>query len=235
MSKPGILYLVPVTLGDTALSKVLPVETISILQELQIFITENAKTARQFMKAAGMSHPFSDIKVMEIDKHSNHIDFNFYFKDLRSGFNTGLLSEAGMPGIADPGAAFVRQAHRENIKVVPLTGPSSIFLALAASGMNGQGFAFHGYLPREKNDRISKISQLEKAASKFNQTQIFIETPYRNKQVFEDLLSTCSGSTLLCVASEITTEKEFIKTKPISDWKTSKPDLDKKPTVFLML
>lgn len=235
MSKPGILYLVPVTLGDTPLSKVLPVETISILQELQIFIAENAKTARQFMKAAGMNHPFSDINVMEIDKHTRHIDFDYYFSELRSGFNTGLMSEAGMPGIADPGAAFVKQAHKENIRVVPLTGPSSIFLALAASGLNGQGFAFHGYLPKEKDQRISKISQLEKAASKFNQTQIFIETPYRNKQVFDDLLSTCSGSTLLCIASEISTENELIKTKPVSEWKNTKVDLDKKPTVFLLL
>jgi 16S rRNA (cytidine1402-2'-O)-methyltransferase len=235
MIKPGILYLVPVTLGDTSLSKVLPVETISILQELQVFIVENAKTARQFMKAAGMSHPFSEIEVKEIDKHSTTIDFNEYFSELRSGFNVGLMSEAGMPGIADPGAAFVKQAHKENIKVVPLTGPSSIFLALAASGLNGQGFAFHGYLPKDKTERIQKISLLEKNASRLNQTQIFIEAPYRNKQLFDDLLNTCSGSTQLCIASEITLEKEYIKTKTITDWKSSKLDLDKKPVVFLLL
>jgi 16S rRNA (cytidine1402-2'-O)-methyltransferase len=235
MSKPGILFLVPVTLGDTTLQKVLPVDTISVLQELQVFIAENAKTARQFMKSAGMSRPFSEITVMEIDKHANKIDFDFYFRDLRSGFNTGLMSEAGMPGIADPGAAFVQQAHKENIKVIPLTGPSSIFLALAASGLNGQSFTFNGYLPKEKDQRIAKISLMEKSAKKFNQTQIFIETPYRNKQIFDDLLSTCSGSTLLCIASEISTDTEMIKTKTISEWKNTKVDLDKKPIVFLFL
>ena len=233
--KKGILYLIPVPLGDSSLPDVLPAKTIEITRELKWFIAENAKTARQFLKQFNMAVPLQEITVNEIDKHSNEIDFALLFEGLRTGKDTGLLSEAGMPAVADPGSKFVLQAHKEGIKVVPLVGPSSILLAIAASGLNGQSFIFHGYLPKEKDQRIEKIRSLDANARKLKQTQIFIETPYRNQAIIEDLLSNCSPGSLLCVASEISLPSEFIQTKSIAEWKKSKMDFNKKPVVFLIL
>lgn len=232
--KPGILYLVPVLLGETGVTDVLPAKTIQTAARLKCFIAENAKSARQFLKQLPSDFSLQEIDVLELDKHSEKPDFNFYFEKLRSGTDTGLVSEAGMPGIADPGAAFALQAHKEGIRVIPLTGPSSVFLALAASGMNGQGFTFHGYLPKEKADRSSFIKQIEKNASRFNQTQIFIETPYRNQGMFSELLQTCNPGTLLCIATDISLPTEFIATHTISEWRKKTADLNKRPTVFLL-
>jgi len=232
---PGTLYLVPVLLGSTDASAVLPEHTIRIAGALSCYIAENAKSARFFLKQIPLSRTLQEIEVLEMDKHSGKIDFNFYFERLRSGTDTGLVSEAGMPGIADPGSAFVMQAHKEGIKVVPLTGPSSLLLALAASGMNGQGFIFHGYLPKEKEDRSAKIKSLEKNAAHFRQTQIFIETPYRNQVLLTDLLQNCNPGTLLCIAADISLPTEFIHTTSISDWRKKTVDLNKRPTVFMIL
>lgn len=235
MSSSGILYLVPVLLGDVPVHDVLAEKTCRVAAGIKCFIAENAKSARGFLKHLPSDYPLQEIEILEIDKHSKVIDFDFYFERLRAGVDTGVVSEAGMPGIADPGSAFVMQAHREGIKVIPLTGPSSIFLALAGSGMNGQGFIFHGYLPKEKEERHAKIKQLEKQAERFRQTQIFIETPYRNQPLLNDLLSLCNPSTMLCIAADITLPGEFIKTMPVSAWKKYNVDLNKKPAVFLLL
>lgn len=235
VGKTGILYLVPVTLGDYDPAQVIPDPVLSIARNLDCFIAENAKSARAFIKSINHSKPLQDVKVLEMDKHAVKADFDYYFQDLRKGINTGLVSEAGIPSIADPGSPFVLQAHREKIKVVPLSGPSSILLALAASGLNGQQFVFHGYLPKDKTERLEKIRSMETQARKYKQTQIFMETPYRNHQMLEDLLSACQGSTLLCLASDITAPDESISTKTIADWKKEKVDPGRKPTVFLMM
>jgi 16S rRNA (cytidine1402-2'-O)-methyltransferase len=235
-TQPGILYLIPVLLGDDSeVTDVLPAKTIEITSGLSHFISENAKSARQFLKKLPLTRPLQEIAISEIDKHSDMIDFDHHFAALRSGENTGLLSEAGMPAVADPGSLFVIRAHKEGIKVVPLTGPSSILLALAASGLNGQSFVFHGYLSKEKQHRKDQIKLLEKNARSLNQTQIFIETPYRNQPLFDDIIANCSGSTMLCLATEVSNAGEKILTKSISDWKQLKPDINKKPTVFLIL
>lgn len=233
--KAGILYLVPVTLGDYDPALVIPEPVLAVTRSLDCFIAENAKSARAFIKSINHSKPLQEIRVMEMDKHADKIDFNFYFEDLRKGINTGLVSEAGIPSIADPGSPYVLQAHRENIKVVPLSGPSSILLALAASGLSGQHFVFHGYLPKEKNERSEKIRSMEAQSRKQKQTQIFMETPYRNQQMLDDLLSVCQGSTLLCLASDVTAPGETIITKTIADWKKEKVDPGRKPTVFLLM
>ncbi|MBL0342074.1 MAG: SAM-dependent methyltransferase [Bacteroidetes bacterium] len=231
----GVLYLIPVLLGDSEVNDVLPAKTIEITSRLKNFISENAKSARYFLKKLNLANPLQEIAITEIDKHNDQIDFNFHFEALRRGEDTGLLSEAGMPAVADPGSKFVLRAHNEGIKVVPLSGPSSILLSLAASGLNGQSFVFHGYLSKDKEQRKEQIRLLEKNAKSLKQTQIFIETPYRNQVLLDDIIQTCSGSTQLCVASEVSLSTEQILTKTISDWKTIAIDLNKKPTVFLIL
>lgn len=232
--KKGTLYLIPVPLGDIGPVEVIPEATLIVTRRISSFIAENARSARRFLKAAGTSHPLQEINVMEIDKHQSRIDFDYYFSDLRSGLDTGLVSEAGIPAVADPGSAFVQQAHRESIRVVPLTGPSSILLALAASGLNGQSFVFHGYLPKESEARKAKIRAMELQAKKGQETQIFIETPYRNTALLNDLLQTCSDTTLICLATDITFPSEEILTQQAGDWKKRKINIDKRPTIFLI-
>jgi 16S rRNA (cytidine1402-2'-O)-methyltransferase len=234
-SQPGTLYLIPVLLGPTGVSDVLPEKTLAVTGRISCFIAENAKSARQFLKQVPLNFTMQEIDVIEIDKHTGQIDFDSYFGKLRTGTDTGIMSEAGMPGIADPGSGFVLQAHKEGIRVVPLTGPSSLLLSLAASGLNGQGFTFHGYLPKEKDQLGVKIRQLEKNAAKLRQTQIFIETPYRNQSLFNDLLQQCNSSTLLCIAADITLPTEAIHTMTIGEWRKKTIDLNKRPTVFLLL
>ncbi len=229
------LYLIPITLGESPIAQVLPEYTIQITRNLKYFIAENAKTARQFLKQIEMPVPLQEIQVLEIDKHNDAVDFNYFFDCLRNGNDCGLVSEAGMPAVADPGSKFVLQAHIEGIRVQPLTGPSSILLALAASGLNGQSFIFHGYLPKEKSARIDKLKLLDTNARKLKQTQIFIETPYRNDVLLEDIIQFCSPSTLLCIASEISLTSEFIQTKSIAEWRKNKLSFNKKPVVFLLL
>lgn len=233
--KTGTLYLIPVTLGESAIDFVIPPEVKKIIHSLDEFIVENEKSARQFLKACSTPVPQSQFLFHVIEKHNPVQENKLFFQSLLQGKNIGLMSEAGVPAVADPGAAIVKMAHEQKIKVVPLTGPSSILLALMASGLNGQQFCFHGYLPIEKQERMATIKKIEKESAQKNQTQLFIETPYRNNQLLADLVNSCAGSTLLCVATDISLITEKITTQRISDWKKSSVDLHKKPTVFLLL
>lgn len=231
----GILYLIPVPLAEKVSAKSFTpflVETINTIQE---YIVENGKTARHFLKEAGLKTPQSELLIHDYGKHNREGSLKEFFQGLESGKDVGLMSEAGCPGIADPGAEIVAEAHRRNIKVVPLVGPSSILLALMASGFNGQSFTFHGYLPINKTERSKKIKELEAASIKHNQTQLFIETPFRNNQLLEDILKSCNPKTHLCIACNLTAADELVQTKTMEDWNKQIPDLHKRPTIFLLL
>jgi 16S rRNA (cytidine1402-2'-O)-methyltransferase len=235
MSK-GILYLLPVTLGDEAdPAEVLPAPVIAVLHALDEFIVEDEKSARRFLKRAGYPKPLQELKLHSIGKHTREEEMRNYLDSAANGQSIGLLSEAGCPGIADPGANIVAMAHRRNIRVQPMTGPSSILLALMASGLNGQNFAFHGYLPIDKNDRGERIKFLAQQARRFQQTQIFIEAPFRNDQLLADLLRHADGNARLCIACDLTLPTETIRTQSISEWKKNPPSLHKRPAVFLLL
>ena len=234
MTQPGILYLIPTTLGDTAeTADVLPVKINTIINSIDEYIVENEKSARQYLKKMGLQKPLQEIILHPLNQHTAPQEISGYLNGIATGKNIGVLSEAGCPGVADPGAEVVAIAHERNILVVPLVGPSSILLSLMASGFNGQSFTFHGYLPKERSERIKKIKELEKAAQK-KQTQLFIETPYRNMHLLEDLVNCCDSNTRLCIACDITLPTEFIKTKRIAEWKKQLPDINKKPTIFLI-
>ncbi|HSH68041.1 MAG TPA: SAM-dependent methyltransferase, partial [Bacteroidia bacterium] len=186
-----------------------------------------------YLKKAGLQRPLQDIILHPLNQHTPSQEISGYLKALSEGKNIGVISEAGCPGVADPGAEVVAIAHERHIRVIPLVGPSSILLALMASGFNGQSFTFHGYLPKERSERIKKLKELEKATQK-GQTQLFIETPYRNTHLLDDILQTCESTTLLCIACDITLPTEFIKTRRIAEWKKHIPDIHKKPTIFLV-
>ena len=229
----GKLYLIPSALGEQGLASITE-EVKRVVQNIDIFIAEEKKSARRFLRSVGLQLEFSESNMISINKNKpDEVDESLLKKTLE-GKNIGLLSEAGLPCIADPGNYWVKKAHKLGIEVQPLCGPSSIILALIASGFNGQQFRFIGYLPMKSYERNSFIKDLEKISSFKNETQIFIETPYRNNVLLEELLSTCSPQTMLCIASCITLPNEKIKTKKISEWKISKPDLHHKPTVFLL-
>ncbi len=230
----GKLYLIPSTIGESAVDNVIPSFNRAVINKISIYIVEEIRTARRFLKKAGLIMPIDDLIFFELNEHTKPEDIGIYLNAIDNGENIGLLSEAGVPCIADPGAEIVRIAQQKNIEVIPLVGPSSILLALMASGFNGQQFAFLGYLPVDKNLRINKIKEIEKNVFQKNETQIFIETPYRNNQLIESLLQTCKNETLLCIATDITLETAFIKTKTIAAWKKSVPDFHKKTTVFLL-
>jgi 16S rRNA (cytidine1402-2'-O)-methyltransferase len=230
--KKGKLYLIPTTLGDDALHTI-PLYVVNIIQEVEEYIAERAKTARHFLKAAGINKPLNTIIVHELDKHDAKNGIEEYLQNALQGKNIGLLSEAGCPGVADPGAEVVALAHRHGIEVVPLVGPSSILLALMASGMNGQEFSFKGYLPPKTPDRTRELKKLEQLAPRV--TSIFIETPYRNQQMIATMLQTLQPQTRLCIAADITLASEYIFTKNISEWqKTTIPNLDKRTAIFLI-
>ena len=233
--KSGILYLLPSSLGNENVTVFLPEHVIAVIKTLDEFIVENEKTARQFLKTCNITIPQSQLIIHELNKHSDRFTDDYFLDGLLKGKNIGLLSEAGCPGVADPGAEVVAAAHKKNIKVVPLVGPSSLLLALMASGLNGQQFAFNGYFPKEKNERIAVLKKLETESQRKNCTQIFIETPYRNNQLLADMLSSLSGETKICLAADVTLPSEFIKTKTVTQWKRDLPDLNKRPCVFLML
>ena len=236
VNRPGTLYLIPCTLGDSDHSHVLPAYTSDLVNSLADFVVEHEKSARHFLKQAGFKTSFNDIRLYPLNEHTLKTDVITYLKPLLEGRSMGLISEAGCPAVADPGSELVKLAHANNIRVVPLVGPSSILLALMASGLNGQSFSFNGYLPKEKTERISKIKWLEKESQSKRQTQIFIETPYRNQHVLEDLIAFCSDETMLCIACNISLPAEFIRTKKIGEWKKNPmPDLYKRPAVFLLL
>lgn len=233
-NKKGFLYLIPTTLGDNEPMEVLPVLVKEIIEQLDFFIVENEKSARKFIKriAPGKSQP--SLTLFSLDKYADQLEVNTYLDICEKGVSVGLLSEAGVPAIADPGAEIVKLAHQKNIRVIPLVGPSSIILAMMASGFNGQNFAFNGYLPIEVSERKEAIKNLEKLSKDKNQSQIFIETPYRNEKLFVDLKSTLNPATKLCIACDITLSTEYIKTLHIKDWKNEHPDLQKRPTIFII-
>ncbi len=206
---------------------------VDTINQIDTYIVENSKTARRFLKEAGLKTPQKDLIVHDYGKH-NRTDLGQFFVELAAGKDVGLMSEAGCPGIADPGADIVAEAHKRGIKVVPLVGPSSILLALMASGFNGQSFAFWGYLPIDKEQRTKRIKDLDLSASRYKQTQIFIETPFRNNQLFEEVLKSCKPNTQVCVASNLTAEDEFIKTQSVYNWRKEEIDLHKQPTIFLL-
>jgi len=229
----GTLYLIPVPLAKEVSHKTFTPYLVDTINQIDTYIVENSKTARRFLKEAGLKTPQKDLIVHDYGKH-NRTDLGQFFNELKEGKDVGLMSEAGCPGIADPGAEIVAEAHKRGIKVVPLVGPSSILLALMASGFNGQSFAFWGYLPIDKEQRTKRIKDLDLSASRYKQTQIFIETPFRNNQLFEEVLKSCKPNTQICVASNLTAENEFIKTQSVYNWRKEEIDLHKKPTIFLM-
>jgi 16S rRNA (cytidine1402-2'-O)-methyltransferase len=242
--KAGTLYLIPNSLGSEQLDAVIPAPVRERTASLSCFVAENAKTARAFLKQVAQTHPLQtvlqEIRISELNVNTPAADIASLLAPLLEGKDVGLLSEAGVPAVADPGAELVRLAHQKGITVRPLVGPSSLLLALMASGLNGQSFAFHGYLPTDANERASRIKQLEQRSRQEKQTQILIETPYRNEAMLEALANHCAGTTLICVATDLTLDTESTLTRPASAWKQAiaggqMPAFRKKPTVFLFL
>lgn len=233
MTAPGTLYLVPTALGGDP-AAVVPPGTLSRLHLLHLFIVENEKSARRFLKAAGYPHPLQQVRMQTLDEHTADSMLPALLAPVLEGEDCGLLSEAGCPVIADPGAPLILLAHNKGIRVVPLAGPSAVLLALMASGLNGQRFAFHGYLPVQSDRRRATLAALESDSRRFDRTQIFIETPYRNDATFRAVLETCRDDTLVCVATELSTATESVHTRPIKAWRNASPRLDRRPTVFLL-
>ena len=229
------LYLLPVTLGDTAIDKVLPAYNAGIIREIKHFIVEDVRSARRFLKKVDREIDIDTLSFYPLNKHTSPEDISGYLNPLAEGHSMGVISEAGCPAVADPGADVVAIAKRRNLKVVPLVGPSSIILSVMASGFNGQSFAFHGYLPIEPNERSKRLKELEGRIYSEHQTQLFIETPYRNHKMLDDILKACRPQTQLCIAANITCEGEYIKTRTVKEWKgTALPDLSKIPCIFLL-
>ena len=234
MATKGKLFLIPAPLGDDA-THTIPQYVVDILHRLDIFIAERAKTARRFIKETNPSKPFSELTFYEIAKHTPPEERARFLEDAERGKDIGLLSEAGCPGVADPGAFVVQTAHQRGIEVVPLVGPSSILLGLMASGLNGQNFCFHGYLPPRRPELDKELKFLEQRVFKHGQTQIFIETPYRNKSLIETAVNTLSPDMLFCIAADLTLPTEYVRTLAIRDWRKQQvPDLHKHPAVFLV-
>jgi len=230
----GTLFLIPVPLAENASQKSFTPFLIDTINALKTYIVENEKSARKFLKEAGIKTPQSELLVHDYGKHKRGNSLVPYFTQLMQGVDVGLMSEAGCPGVADPGAEIVAEAHKRGIKVVPLVGPNSMIQALMSSGFSGQSFTFHGYLPIDKVERAKKIKELEALSAKNKQTQLFMETPFRNNHLLDDVLKNCQPSTQLCIATNINGEDEFIKTLAVAMWKSEKVDLHKKPTVFLL-
>ena len=234
MTHEGKLYLIPTTLGDNEPMEVLPISVKHVIEETDTFIVENEKTARRFIKKICPEKSQPSLKLFLLNKFTKETDIPSFLEPCLNGTNIGILSEAGCPGVADPGADVVKIAHTKNIKVVPLVGPSSILMAIMSSGMNGQNFAFNGYLPIDRGERKNEIKRLERLSFEHNQSQIFIETPYRNNKMLEDLATFLDNYTNVCVACDITLSTEFIKTKTANHWKKNKVDLHKRPTIFII-
>lgn len=228
------LYLIPCPLGPTPLDPVLPEETRRITAGLTTFVVENAKSARAFLKQVGTTTPLQQLSLLELNEHTKANDMAALLAPLLAGQDVGVISEAGCPAIADPGADLVRLAHQHGIRVRPLVGPSSILLALMGSGLVGQRFAFHGYLPAKPEERVKAIKELEARSHREKAAQVFIETPYRNAAMLEGLLAACRDDTLLTLACDLTLESEYLATRPIQAWRGILPDLNKRPCVFLI-
>lgn len=230
----GILYLIPSPIGDNEPSEVIPEATLKVVRELKYFAVEELRTVRRYLSKCGLKGKIDELHLFELNEHSARETVQGYLNILRDGNNMGLISEAGLPAVADPGAYLVELAQNEGIQVVPLIGPSSLMMALMASGMNGQCFAFTGYLPVKQQERRNKIREIERISLQLLQSQIIIETPYRNDQLFADMLSVCSSRTRICVAADISMPQQFIVTKRVEDWKKSIPQIGKRPCVFIL-
>lgn len=228
------LYLIPTSLGDTSFEKILPSYNTEVVNTLKYFIVEDVRTARRFLKKMNPAIDIDTLTFFILNQHTSPVEISSFLRPMFDGHDMGILSEAGCPAIADPGAEVVAIAQRNDFKVIPLVGPSSILLALMASGFNGQSFAFNGYLPIQPAERAKALRTLESKAFTENQSQIFIETPYRNMKMVEEILNSCKPSTHLCIAADITLESEFIKTKTMSEWKKTLPDLNKRPCIFIL-
>ena len=230
----GKLYLIPVTMGECDPMDVLPQTVKRTIEFIDYYIVENEKTARKSIKAVLPEKKQSELVLFALNKHTDVKEHLSFIQPLLEGKNVGLMSEAGCPGVADPGAVIVKLAHEKGIQVIPLVGPSSILLAMMASGMNGQSFTFNGYLPIDKREKKSALKNFEKLSFDKNQSQIFIETPYRNNKLVEDILQALQPSTHLCIATDITLPTEYIKTLRVADWKKTKVDLHNRPTIFII-
>jgi 16S rRNA (cytidine1402-2'-O)-methyltransferase len=228
------LYLISTTLGDQEIRTNIPWRVFESIHFLKHFIVESEKSARRFLAKAGLETPVQDLFLEVLDEHSTATDIARIIEWVDKNKQVGLLSDAGLPCVADPGSEIVKLAHSRNIKVIPLPGPGSIYLAIMASGLNGQNFAFNGYLPIKNPDRVRKLKSLEVRSKIEKQSQIFMETPYRNMSLLEDMLQTLNPETLLCIAADITLAEEFIRTRKIADWQDQKPDLKKKPAIYIL-
>lgn len=228
------LYLLPVTLGDTSIESVLPTYNREVILKIKHFVVEDVRSARRFLKKVEPSIVIDELTFYPLNKHTSPEEISGYLNPLMAGNPMGVISEAGCPAVADPGADVVAIAQRKGLKVVPLVGPSSIILSVMASGFNGQSFAFHGYLPIEPSERAKRIKALEARAYAEDQTQLFIETPYRNNKMAEEIMRDCKPQTKLCIAANITCEDEFIRTRTVKEWKGKLPDLSKIPCIFLL-
>lgn len=231
----GTLFLIPATLGGSDAAAVLPAGVQERIRRLDYFIAENPKTARAFLKLVGPGRPLQSIKIERLDHNTPATEIDTLIEPVLAGTDAGLIAEAGCPAIADPGAMLARRAHERGVRVAPLVGPSSILLALIASGLESQRFAFHGYLPVKTPARHQAIRDIESRSHKYRETQIFIETPYRNVQLLDSLLAVCRPDTLLCIAVMLTLPGESVRTSRIADWRKNKPDLKDRPSVFLIL
>lgn len=234
MKPKGKLYLIPVTMGECEPMDVLAQTIPRAIELIQNYIVENEKTARKFIKSVVPNKVQSDLILSTLNKHTEIVEHNKMIQPCLDGINVGLMSEAGCPGVADPGAVIVKLAHEKGIQVVPLVGPSSILMAMMASGMNGQSFAFNGYLPIDKSDKKVALKNFEKVSHDKNQSQLFIETPYRNNKLVEDLLQTLQPNTHLCIATDISLPTEFIKTMRVTEWKKNLVDIHNRPTIFII-
>ena len=232
----GTLYLIPVTLGDDMVQHVIPDYVLNVARKLETFVVESEKSARHFLSTIKTLKPVRELNLHLLNEHTDMKVLPDLLAPLLAGHNVGLMSDAGCPAVADPGAQLVQLAHKKGIRVVPLVGPSSILLSLMASGLNGQQFAFLGYLPVEKLQRNQKLKEIEKRSASHKETQLFIETPYRNQAMLDAILQTCHAQTQLCIACDVSLDSEMIVTKSIASWKTSAPiDIHKRPCLFLML
>lgn len=235
MTNKGKLYLIPSPLGDNQPSEVLPNMVFETIGRIRTYVVEEVRTARRFLSRAGLKGKIDTLEFHELNEHTSSEQIEGYLGLFERGEDIGLISEAGLPAVADPGAQLVALCHKRGIEVVPLVGPSSLMLALMASGLNGQSFAFCGYIPAKSDERKSRLKVLEKVSSQLNQTQIIIETPYRNDSLLADILSVCNPSTRLCIAADLTLPTAYIRTASIGDWKKNVPTIGKRPCVFLLL
>lgn len=231
----GVLYLLPNTLGDGAPDDVIPAAALDRTRSLDYFVAEDPKSARAFLKRIGTARALQDLRIERLDHNTRAGELASLLEPVLAGKNAGLLSEAGMPAVADPGANLVRMAHERGVRVAPLVGPSAILLALSASGLEGQRFVFHGYLPVAEDELASALKRLERESRRLSQTQIFIETPYRNERTFGTLVKTLAADTLVCVAADLTLASESVRMRKVGDWRGQPPELKGRPAVFLFL